>query len=49
MNYIIIIIIIIIQSTNQDVKKHMRREARAETTVTDAWSWILIERKNEVR
>ena len=27
----------------------MRSEARAETTLTDTWSWILIERENEVR
>ena len=30
-------------------KKHMCRETRAETTVTKAWSWILIGRENEVR
>ena len=47
---IIIIIIIIIQSTNQDVKKaHESWSARWNWTVTDAWSWILIERENEVR
>ena len=43
-----------IQDAGQDEsiktwEKHMRREARAETTVTNAWSWILIGSENEGR
>ena len=43
-----------IQDAGQDesiktLEKHMCREARAETTVTNAWSWILIESENEGR
>ena len=43
-----------IQDVGQDEsiktwEKHMCREARAETTVTNAWSWILIGSENEGR
>ena len=43
-----------IQDVGQDEpiktwKKHMCREARAEMTVTNAWSWILIGSENEGR
>ena len=43
-----------IQDAGQDEsiktwEKHMCREARAETTVTNAWSWILIGSENEGR
>ena len=43
-----------IQDVGQDEpikiwKKHMCREARAEMSVTNAWSWILIGSENEGR